>query len=160
MKSTRLATEMTALRQQGREGAIYLPPAPVTVAADDDALKNIETLLFLTWDPGTEGPWFARLGWLPLQGGEGIVVWEREGSPPQLLARLAPIADAPLWDAFIRDFFANPAAYHAEPLDPADLPQTITSYRPDLLATTSLRAAVSAWTTAPGYFESVYVEDR
>jgi hypothetical protein len=145
-------------------GAIDVPPPPYYAGAEDDLLRGLETLLFLSWDPAAPGPWFARLAAFPLAGGAYFIAWERDGQPPQLVARLAPDrragAGRALWSIFLRDFFANPAAYRAEPLDPALLPQTITNYRPDLIPAETLRAITAAWNAPTTYFDTAYNEER
>ena len=148
---------------QSDAGAIDIPATPIFAQPDDDLLRGLETLLFLTWDPSQPGPWFARLAAFPLAGGAFFLTWERDGQPPQLVARLAPDrragAGRALWSIFLRDFFANPA-YHAEPLDPALLPQSITNYRPDLLSRAAVRAALAALAATDDYFAAAYDEER
>jgi hypothetical protein len=151
-------------RHQSAAGAIYVPEAPLFAQPDDDLLRGLETLLFLTWDPAEPGPWFARLAAFPLAGGAFLLAWERDGGAPQLVARLAPARPAPaginIWQIFLRDFLANPAAFHAEPLDAGLLPQTITNYRPDLLTRAAVRAALAALDPPNDYFTAAYEEER
>lgn len=151
-------------RHHSDAGTIDIPAAPLFAQADDDLLRGLETLLFFSWDPAAPGPWFARLAIFPLSGGAFFLAWERDGQPPQLVARLTPDrragAGRALWPIFLRDFFADPDSYRAERLDTALLPQTITNYRPDLLPAEAVRAAAAAWGAPPAYFDGAYVEEK
>src|SRR5690606_4066249 len=150
-------------RHHSDAGAIDIPTAPMFARPDDDLLRGLETLLFLSWDPAAPGPWFARLAIFPLSGGAFFVAWERDGQPPPLVSRLAPdrraAAGRALWSIFLRDFLADPESYRTDPLDPALLPQTITNYRPDLLPEEAVRGAVAPWNAPTGYFDRAYVEE-
>jgi hypothetical protein len=149
---------------QSDAGSIDVPVTPLRAQPDDDLLRGLETLLFLSWDPAAPGPWFARLALFPLAGGAFFATWEHDGRPAQLVARLQPgrrPGAAPLlWSFFLSDFFADAGAYRADPLDAASPPQTITNYRPDLLPRDAVRAAVLPWGAPPAYFDSAYVEEK
>lgn len=145
-------------------GAIFVPPAPLIAQPDDDLLRGLETLLFFAWDPDAPGPWFARLSAFPLVGGAFLLAWERDGQPPQLVARLAPARTAAagitIWHLFLRDFLSRPAAYHTSALDPQLLPQSISNYRPDLLSAPAIEAALNPLQPPAGYFDAAYTEER
>jgi hypothetical protein len=151
-------------RHQSDAGSIHVPASPLFAQPDDDLLRGLETLLFFSWDPAAPGPWFARLALFPLSGGAFFVAWERDGQPPQLVARLQPdrraAAGRVLWSIFLADFFANPDAYRTDPLDAALLPESITNYRPDLLPEEAVSSAIAAWGAPEGYFPRAYVEEQ